>query len=153
MSEPQAGDRATMWAIRLHEYGDPHVLRHERVERPQPAAGEVLVRVAAAGVNPVDWKTREGRGVAQRNALPLILGWDIAGDVAALGAGVTGFAVGDPVFGLIRFPAAGGGYAEYATAPAGELARRPAKLAPEAAAAVPLAALTAWQGLFDAGRL
>jgi NADPH2:quinone reductase len=138
----------TMKAATLHRYGDPDVLELEDIARPEPAAGEVLVRVEAAGINPVDVKTRRGQGIAGRlKGFPVILGWDVAGVVEALGAGVTEFAVGDRVYGMIRFPEEGKAYAEYATAPAAHLARAPQSLTPVEAAAVPLAALTAWQAL------
>ncbi|MFN8372361.1 MAG: alcohol dehydrogenase catalytic domain-containing protein [Anaerolineae bacterium] len=104
---------ATMKAVRQHEFGGAEVLRYEEAPRPEPAAGEVLVKVHAAGINPVDWKTREGRGMAGRypNPFPLILGWDVSGVVEALGAGARKFKVGDAVFGMIYFPAVGSAYA------------------------------------------
>src|SRR4051794_19440071 len=143
---------ATMNAAVIHHYGSTQELHLETVPRPEPGAGEVLVAVAAAGINPVDYKTREGWGVAGSlgdHPFPLILGWDVAGTVAEVGTGVRDLARGDAVFGLIRFPDLGRAYAEYATAPADQLAPRPASLTAEQAAAVPLAALTAWQTLFD----
>ncbi len=144
-----------MKAVRIHEYGGPEVVRHEEAPRPQPGPGEVLVRVEAAGVNPVDWKTRSGGGQAKKigERFPLVLGWDLSGTVEEVGPEVEELAAGDEVFGLVRFPQPGETYAEYATAPAQELAPKPAALSHEEAAAVPLAALTAWQALFEAGRL
>jgi NADPH:quinone reductase-like Zn-dependent oxidoreductase len=109
----------------------------------------VLVRVHAAGVNPVDWKTREGQGMAGMQTLPLILGWDVSGVVEEVGFGVTTLRAGDEVFGMPWFPRAAGGYAEYVTAPARQWARKPAGLDHVHAAAVPLAALTAWQVVVD----
>ena len=84
---------ATMHAVRLHQYGAAENLVYEETQRPEPQKGEVLVRVRAAGVNPVDWKTREGHGVAETLESPIILGWDIAGVVEEVGGGVDPFAV------------------------------------------------------------
>src|SRR5438045_6317747 len=105
----------TMKAVRIHQYGDTGVLRYEDAPCPDPASDEVLIRVAAAGVNPVDWKTRAGSGMAGRyhNAFPLIPGWDVSGVVEAVGAAVKNFKPGDEVFGMVRFPEIGSGYAEY----------------------------------------
>ncbi len=148
---------AIMKAVRIHEFGGVDVLKYEEVERPEPRAGEVLVRVRAAGVNPVDYVSRQFAVPlttgAETARLPYILGWDIAGTVVALGEGVTQFAVGDEVYGMPRFPQEAGAYAEYVAAPAPELARKPRNLSFEEAAAVPLAALTAWQSLFDIAHL
>ncbi len=148
---------AQMHAVLLHRYGAAENLVYEETQRPQPQAGEVLVRVHAAGVNPVDWKTRNGggRGVASTDALesPIILGWDIAGVIEAVGDGVEGFAPGDEVFGLVRFPDFGDAYADYVAAPARELAKKPANVSFAVAGAAPLVALTAWQALFDAAQL
>ena len=124
--------------------GDADVLRIEDVERPDPGEGDVLIRVEAAGVNPVDWKYR--RGLVERD-LPAVLGEEISGTVEASRA--IGFAPGDQVFGL----AASGGYAEYATASASGLALKPNALSFAQAAALPVSAMTAWQALFDCGRL
>jgi len=144
----------TMMAVRLHAYGGPETLIYEQVARPVAEPGQVLVRVGAVGVNPVDWKTRAGRGVAGNLPQPpLITGWDIAGRVVALGEGVREFSVGDAVFGMVGFPGLGAAYAEYVAAPAGHLAHAPAAADELTAAALPLAALTAWQALFDAADL
>ncbi|HEY6411996.1 MAG TPA: NADP-dependent oxidoreductase [Ktedonobacteraceae bacterium] len=138
----------TMKAMRIHTYGGPEVLVYEDVARPQPAVGEVLLRVHAAGVNPADWKTR--RGPARPGAvLPMILGWDVSGAVEALGPGVTEFQKGDAVYGMIRFPQAGATYAEYVAAPVSQIAHKPANVDPIHAAAIPLAGLTAWQALIE----
>ncbi|WP_433191398.1 NADP-dependent oxidoreductase [Actinoallomurus sp. CA-150999] len=123
--------------------GGPEVLRIAEVERPEPDRVEVLVRVHAAGVNPADWKTRAGGGSA------LGLGWDVSGVVEAVGPGVTLYEPGDEVFGMPRFPHPAGAYAEYVTAPPRHFARKPAGIDHVQAAALPLAALTAWQGLID----
>jgi NADPH:quinone reductase-like Zn-dependent oxidoreductase len=145
---------ARMRAVVVRRFGGPDVLTVEEVARPAPLPTEVLVRVHAAGVNPVDRSTREGRGVASViGEPPFIPGWDVSGVVEATGYGVTRFAEGDEVFGLIRFPHAGGAYAEYATAPSRHLARKPSVLTHVEAAAMPLAALTAWQALVDTARI
>jgi NADPH:quinone reductase-like Zn-dependent oxidoreductase len=140
----------TMNAVRQHTFGGPEVLSVERVERPVPLPTEVLVRVHAAGINPVDWKTRGGTGMAGvLGTPPFVLGWDVAGVVEEVGFGVTTLAAGDRVYGMPWFPRAGGGYAEYVTAPSRQFARMPAGITFEQAAAVPLAGLTAWQALVD----
>jgi NADPH:quinone reductase-like Zn-dependent oxidoreductase len=139
----------TMRAVTIREFGGPEVLTVERAARPEPLPTEVLVRVHAAGINPVDWKTREGQGVAGLQTLPLILGWDVSGVVEQVGFGVTTLKAGDEVYGMPWFPRTAGGYAEYVTAPARQWARKPATLDHVHAAAVPLAALTAWQTVVD----
>lgn len=188
--------------------GDPDGLEIREVPRPEPSAGEVLIRVAAAGVNPVDAKTRNGAGAGKfldelrpasselaaalararaddlaRDAanapgsagdgaaaahpggptvagptptgdgFPWIPGWDVAGTVEAVGFGVSRFAVGDRVCGLVGFPRAAGTYAEYVVAHVSQLSRSPRSLNDVEAAALPLAGLTAWQAMADAGDL
>jgi NADPH:quinone reductase-like Zn-dependent oxidoreductase len=139
--------RATMRAIRQEVLGGPEVLRLAELPRPEPGPTEVLVRVTAAGVNPLDWKTR-ARGVFLGRP-PFTVGADVAGVVAALGSGVTRFAVGDRVFGMPRFPGEAAAYAEYVTAPSRQLARTPDRLTDIEAAALPMAGLTAWQALVE----
>ena len=134
-----------MQAVVIHETGGPEVLRLEEADPPEPADGEVLIRVRAASVNPVDWKTRRGGG--REPELPAILGRDASGTVEASRA--EGFAEGDDVFGNVQ----GGGYAELATAAATAIARKPAAISHEQAAAIPVAGMTAWQALFDRGGL
>ncbi|MFI0980672.1 NADP-dependent oxidoreductase [Streptomyces sp. NPDC021093] len=147
----------TMRAVRLHEYGGPEVLREDKVPIPEPGPGEVLVRVHAAGVNPPDWYLRGGLtrvpGEPESTvSLPVIPGTDVSGVVEAVGADVDGFAVGDEVFGLLRFPSFdGSAYAEYVAAPASDLARKPAGIDHVHAAGAPMAALTAWQFLIELG--
>jgi NADPH:quinone reductase-like Zn-dependent oxidoreductase len=110
--------------------------------------------VLAAGVNPVDYKTRAGGGVAGRTSgFPLILGWDVSGVVEALGPGVDSIKIGDEVYGMLRFPQPGGAYAEYVTAPEDHVAAKPAAISHREAAALPLAGLTAWQALFDVAKV
>jgi NADPH:quinone reductase-like Zn-dependent oxidoreductase len=134
--------------------GPPEVLELQDVEDPSPLPTEVLVRVAAAGVNPVDAKTREGRGMAPvLGDPPFIVGWDVAGTVEAVGRGVTRFAPGDRVFGMPWFPRQAGAYAELVTAPSRHFAPTPDALDDEAAGALPLAGLTAWQALVEVGRI
>jgi NADPH:quinone reductase-like Zn-dependent oxidoreductase len=130
--------------------GGPEVLELGEAEIPQPLPTEIRVRVGAAGVNPVDWKTRAGRGVAAViGPPPFTVGWDVAGTVDAVGPGVTRFAVGDAVFGMPWFPRQAGAYAEFVTAPSRHFAHRPAGLSEVEAAGLPLAGLTAWQCLVD----
>ncbi len=139
-----------MRAVAQDRFGGPEVLRVVDLPRPVPLPTEVLVRVRAAGVNPVDWKTRGGTGMAAMfDKPPFVLGWDVSGVVEEVGFGVTTFAVGDPVFGMPWFPRPAGGFAEYVTAPARQFARKPSSVSHEVAAGVPLAALTAWQCLVD----
>ncbi|MFE2428930.1 NADP-dependent oxidoreductase [Streptomyces sp. NPDC059373] len=141
---------SSMRAVVQHGFGGPEVLRVEEVPRPEPLPTEVLVRVRAAGINPVDWKTRSGSGMAHvLGEPPFILGWDVSGVVEETGFGVTTLKPGDEVYGMPWFPRAAGGYAEYVTAPSRQFARKPAGISHEQAAAVPLAALTAWQVLVD----
>jgi NADPH:quinone reductase-like Zn-dependent oxidoreductase len=138
-------------AIRFHDYGGAQVLRFEEIERPAPKAGEILVRVHAVSVNPVDWKIRGGL-LRKRFDLPLpvIPGGDLSGEVAAVGAGVADFAVGQPVFALIGL---WGAYAEHAAFNASMAARKPASIDHVHAASVPLTGLTAWQALQEHGAL
>ncbi|MGW2841516.1 NADP-dependent oxidoreductase [Streptomyces sp. NPDC001493] len=139
----------TMRAVTMKEFGGPEVLTVERVARPEPLPTEVLVRVHAAGINPVDWKTRAGQGMAGLQTMPLILGWDLSGVVEEVGFGVTTLAPGDEVYAMPWFPRPAGAYAEYVTAPSRHFARKPASIGHAEAAALPLAALTAWQALVD----
>jgi NADPH:quinone reductase-like Zn-dependent oxidoreductase len=138
-------------AIRFHDYGGAEVLRFEEIERPAPKAGEILVRVHAVSVNPVDWKIRDGLVRKRFNLpLPVIPGGDLSGEVAAVGAGVTDFAVGQPVFALIGL---WGAYAEHAAFNASMAARKPTSIDHVHAASVPLTGLTAWQALHEHGAL
>jgi NADPH:quinone reductase-like Zn-dependent oxidoreductase len=144
---------ATMKAVRIHGYGGTEVLKYEEAPRPEPPAGEVLVKVYAAGVNPVDWKIREGYMRSFRDyPLPFILGWDFSGVIEQTGPGVNGWKAGDEVYAR---PDLGrnGAYAEYIAVRASEIQRKPKALDHIHSAAIPLAALTAWQALFDTGQL
>ena len=147
-----------MKAIRFHEFGTPDVLRYEDAPMPDIKPGEVLVRVLAAGINPPDWYLREGYKALPpewrpKGAFPVIPGSDVSGVVEAVADGVTGFARGDSVFGMIRFPSFGDslGYAEYVSAPAGDLAIKPLGIDHIHAAAAPMSGLTAWQFLIALG--
>ncbi len=123
----------------------------ESIERPEPRPTEVLVRVDAIGVNPIDWKTRSGGGMYANfdPSSPMVLGWDIAGIVEEVGAGVTRFQKGERVFGMPRFPDPASAYAEFVVAPSRQLTRIPEGVADLAAAAVPLSGLTAYQAIVD----
>jgi NADPH:quinone reductase-like Zn-dependent oxidoreductase len=135
-----------MRAISQDAFGGPEVLRLIEVRKPVPLPTEVLVRVVAAGVNPVDDQTRAGQGVAAvLGDPPFILGWDVCGTVEEIGHGVHTLRPGDEVFGMPWFPRQAGAYAEYVTAPSRQFARKPATLTHQEAAAAPLAALTAWE--------
>lgn len=143
-----------MRAARLHAYGPPENLKVEDgVERPSPGPGQLLVRVHAAAVNPVDCKMRSGaQRAAVRLKLPAILGMDVSGVVEAVGTGVEGFAVGDAVFSSPSHKRMGC-YADYAVITAAEAAHKPANLSHVEAASVPLVALTAWDSLVDGTKL
>ncbi len=138
-----------MKAVRIHNYGGIEALRYEEVPVPTIAADEILIKVHVAGINPVDWKIREGYF---QHPLPLILGWDLSGEVAEVGTEITQYKKGDAVFAyssLMR----NGADAEYSVVKANEVAHKPQSLDHIHAAVVPLAALTAWQALFDHGKL
>jgi NADPH:quinone reductase-like Zn-dependent oxidoreductase len=139
-----------MRIITQSAFGGPEVLELGEAPAPTPLPTEVLVRVRAAGVNPVDTKTRAGKGMAHvLGDLPFTVGWDVAGVVEQVGPGVTTLAPGDPVFGMPWFPRAASAYAEYVTAPSRQFALKPADLTFEEAGGLPLAGLTAWQILVD----
>ena len=142
-----------MLAVRIHAYGGPEVLRLEDVEKPSPGPRDVLVRVIATAVNPVDWKIRSG---GQRNILryrlPWILGLDVSGVVEAVGAQVKGFKVGDEVWSSPTHSRPGT-YAEYVCIDEREVARKPSNLTHEEAASIPLVGLTAYQCIAEKGRL
>ncbi len=144
-----------MKAIAIQEFGGRDKLQLMDLPVPALEAQEVLIRIKAAGVNPVDWKIREGflRDFLPHE-FPIILGWDTAGVVEKIGNEVTGHHVGDEVFSYCRLPVIhNGSYAEYIALPADIVAKKPASLSFEQAASIPLAGLTAYQSLFDAGGL
>lgn len=138
-----------MKTVMINAYGDESVLNYTDVARPEPKADEVLVKVHAAGVNPVDWKIRDGLGERFGLKFPISLGGEIAGTIEKIGDDVRDFKEGDEVYGII----ASGGYSEYAIAKIGDIAPKPQSLDFENAAAIPLGALTAWQAIFDLANL
>jgi NADPH:quinone reductase-like Zn-dependent oxidoreductase len=139
-----------MKAIVIKNAGGVENLVDTQIEIPTVSEGEVLIKVKAISINPVDYKARESEGML--NAVlgpekPWILGWDISGKVQALGENVTGYKVGDSVFGMINFPGHGKAYAEYVVAPITHIAKKPENVTDDEAAAATLAALTAWQAI------
>lgn len=157
MADPEDQTTETpMRHVSYDRFGEPDVLQLGQSAVPEPGPGQVLVRVHGAGLNPIDWKTRRGLGFAARqieNSLPWTPGYDIAGEVVAVADDVTTLAPGDRVMGMIGFPAGGGGYADHAVANADEFAIVPEELDLVTAGALPLAALTAWQALFEVAKL
>lgn len=142
----------TMKAVRIRSFGGPEVLELADVEKPTPKDDEVLIRVRAASINPVDYKIRSGGyPVVKQDQLPKVLGRDVAGEIERCGRAVRNFKEGDTVYAMLD--SGPGGYAEYVSARAEIVAPKPGQLGYREAAAVPLAGLTAWQGLFDHGHL
>jgi len=143
----------TMKAIRIHNYGGPEVLQYEAAPRPKPGKGEVLIRVHAAGVNPIDWKVRAGyMKDFIAHSFPIILGWDVSGVIEEVGPNVSRFKKGDEVYSLPDHTR-NGAYGEYIVVRESEVALKPNALHHVRAAAMPLATLTAWQALFDTAQL
>jgi NADPH:quinone reductase len=144
-----------MFAVIIEETGGPEVLRYGEIATPEPGPDDIRVRIAYAGVNPADWKNRQGMLAAFRPySFPYIIGFDAAGVVDKVGANVSGFAPGDRVFTPTNHGQGGqGSYAEFAIASADRVAHIPEGMNFAQAAALPVAALTAWQGLFDRGGL
>jgi NADPH:quinone reductase-like Zn-dependent oxidoreductase len=140
-----------MIAWRVHEFGPPEVMRFERVPRPKPGPGEILVKVEAAGVGPWDGWIRAGNS-ALPQPLPLTLGSDLSGEIVTVGPGVSELRVGDQVYGVTNLQFTGA-YAEYALASAGMVSSKPISLTHVEAASVPVIAVTAWQALFDRAQL
>jgi NADPH:quinone reductase-like Zn-dependent oxidoreductase len=152
-NDPANTKSQTMKAVRIHKYGGPEVLQYEEAPRPKPAAGEVLIRVHAAGVNPIDWHVREGHVKdVFPHSFPFVPGWDASGVVEEVGAGVTRFKPANEVY-SVPDPLRDGAYAEYIAVRESEVALKPKSLHHVHAAAVPLAALTAWQTLCDTAKL
>jgi len=141
----------TMRAISQDVFGGPEVLKLVELDRPEAGVSQVLVRVHAAGVNPTDWKHRAR--MIFLGPPPFVLGWDVSGVVEATGYGVTLFKPGDEVFGMLPYPHGVGSHAEYVTGPTRAFARTPGNVDHVQAAALPLAALTAWQALADTARV
>jgi NADPH:quinone reductase-like Zn-dependent oxidoreductase len=143
----------TMKAIRIHAYGGIENLHYDEVPCPEPKPGEVLIQVYAAGINPIDWKIREGYlKQAFDYPLPVIVGTDIAGVVASVGDGVTTLQLGQEIYGVVDMTLSGA-YAEYALGYADAIAPKPKTLDYIHAASVPIVAMTAWQALFDGANL
>jgi NADPH:quinone reductase-like Zn-dependent oxidoreductase len=136
-----------MDAIVIHEYGDRSVLKQEQLEIPTPGEGELLVKVFACGVNPVDYKIRSGM-IGLPRTFPSVLGYDVSGQVAKIGSGVQQFMAGDDVFfsGLITD---NGGYGEYCIVNESIVSRKPANVSHIEAATIPLSGQTAWEALFE----
>ena len=151
LSDFSNAESATMKAIVIHEYGGPEVLKYEDIPRPEPKDDELLIRVIAAGVNPVDGMIRSGMFKGNR-AFPIILGGDVAGVVEKVGSKITKLKAGDPVFAYVSLDNSGG-YAEYALVTEREAAPKPKSLTYVEAAAVPIAGMTAWQALVDTAKL
>lgn len=142
----------TMKAVHIRSFGGPEVLELVDLEKPEPGDEEVLIRVRAASVNPVDYKIRSGTyPVVKQDQLPKVLGRDVAGEIEGCGRAVRNLKAGDTVYAMLD--GGPGGYAEYVTVKADLVAPKPGQLDYRSAAAVPLAGLTAWQGLFDHGHL
>lgn len=141
----------TMQAISQDELGGPEVLKRVALPIPKPGMGEILVRVHAASVNPVDVMNRESGMFVGKP--PFVLGWDVSGMVEAIGPGVTVHRPGDEVFGMLPFPHGHGAYAEYAAGPARAFVPKPERLDHVQAAAIPLAGLTAWQTLVETAQV
>lgn len=143
-----------MKALQISQFGSSEQLQYTELPKPELNQGQVLVKNAAAGVNPIDWKTCAGGGAAPFiGDLPFIPGWEFAGTVEEVADDVTEFKACDEVFGFINFPERAGCFAEYIAAPADQISLRPKELPAEAAAGLALAGLTAWQALFDKGQL
>lgn len=142
-----------MKAVRIHAFGGTDQLKVEEAPQPRPAADEVLIKVYATSVNPVDWKIREGQRKEKfPTSFPLTLGWDVSGVVEEAGENVTTLKKGDDVYSRPD-PTRNGAYAEYIVVKADQVGFKPKSIDHTEAAAIPLAGLTAWQGLFDHGQL
>ena len=142
-----------MKAIRIHEFGGPDVLKYEDAPQPVPAADEVLIKVYASGVNPVDTKIRAGHTQGKFPVdFPLTPGWDVSGEIEEVGSEILNFRIGDEVYSrpdLTR----NGTYAEYIVVKANQVNHKPKSIDHDKSAAIPLAGVTAWQGLFTHGQL
>jgi NADPH:quinone reductase-like Zn-dependent oxidoreductase len=142
-----------MKAIQIHKYGGPGVLKYEEAPKPSPGADDVIIKVFATSVNPIDWKIREGHAKGMFPVkFPLIPGWDVSGEIDEVGSNILNFRKGDEVYSRPD-PTKNGTYAEYVVVKANLVNGKPQSIDHEKAAAVPLAGLTAWQALFDYGKL
>lgn len=138
-----------MKAIRIKDYGTNDVVEYIDAEIPRPGPEEVLIKVHTAGVNPIDWKIRNGAGARLGLTLPIMLGGEIVGHIEEIGQDVNAFKVGDTIYGMVK----SGAFSEYVVAKETDIALKPDSLSDVEAAGIPLAGLTAWQGLFDLGKL
>ncbi len=137
-------------------FGGPEVLQQAQTDLPQPGPGQLRIRVAGIGLNPIDFKTRQGLGFVSQSLgqrFHFVPGYDVSGVVDALGPDADHCKLGDAVIGMVNFPLGGGAYSEYVVAPASEWVLAPQSIALAHGAALPLAGLTAWQALFEVGRL
>ncbi|WP_020407326.1 NADP-dependent oxidoreductase [Hahella ganghwensis] len=145
-----------MKQIQITEFGAPDVLQSIEAEIPEPQSHQVVIKVDAIGINPIDYKTRRGLGFVAEKAksrLPWTPGYDVSGEIYSKGSAVTGWEVGQRVCGMVNFPLPAGAYSEYVVAIPEILASVPDSVNSEMAAALPLAGLTAWQGLYETGNL
>lgn len=143
-----------MKRAQYHKWGDNSVVQVEDVDIPTVKENEVLIEVKAAGVNPIDWKVREGYFADLfKEPFPFPMGWDVSGQIKEVGNRVKTFKTGDEVFGLINFFEPAGCFAEYVTAPVSQIAHKPGRLDHAHTAGIPLVALTAWQALFESNDL
>ena len=141
-----------MKAIQIHQFGGPEELKYEEAPMPKINPDDVLIKVFATSINPVDWKVREGEMKQIQFKFPLILGWDVSGVITEVGSDVKNFEVGQEVYSRPDLPR-NGTYAEYVAVKAGSIAEKPRSVSHVEAASIPLAGLTAWQGIFDHGQL
>ncbi|HZX37972.1 MAG TPA: NADP-dependent oxidoreductase [Streptomyces sp.] len=141
-----------MRVITQHTFGGPSVLELVEAARPEPGHGQVLIKTGAIGMNPVDATVRSGSW-PMLGEPPFTIGWDITGTVETAGPGVSAFAPGDQVLGMLAFPGAGNTYAEYVLASVNEIIHKPSDLTIEQAAGLPLAGLTAWQSLVGLAKI
>jgi NADPH:quinone reductase-like Zn-dependent oxidoreductase len=141
-----------MKAVKMYQFGGPEVLKYEDADMPVPGPDELLVKVSAASINPIDWKYRQGHIPNMKRTFPTIIGWDVSGVVVETGRLVTQFTKGDPIFARIETTESGA-YAEYVVVRAAEAAYAPKSISLATAAAIPLAGMTAWAGLFEVGKL
>lgn len=138
-----------MKAVIINEYGNNDVVNYTDAVIPEPKSGEVLVEVQTAGVNPIDWKIRNGAGERMGLKLPIMLGGEIVGTIEQIGEDTSSFKVGDTIYGMVKV----GGFAEYAIAKITDIALKPDNIDSKQAAAIPLGGLTAWQAIFDLANL
>lgn len=137
-------------AVVIKEFGPADVLMPDEVDKPVPGDNQVLIKVKATGINPVDTKVRAGTHISCKNLkLPVIIGWDVSGVIEECGKEVSEFRIGDQVFGAIGFPGLGRTYAEFAVADTKQLAVKPRNVSFEEAAAIPIVGMTSWQVIND----